>query len=632
MKITNSRISPDGIRRCHWRGLASWVWPTLFFVGYGCGNSGQGAVPELTVSQVLPSIKGDRRVTLVLGQPVSQPRLHLSDGSVLAPVEHRGSVAVYELPVRAGKEQTKARLEARDVQERQIVASAALDISVDNLAPTTTVTPLPGKYDQAVVFQFRCSEPSTIYYTINGDTPSQQGLGLPCDGTTESITVATSFALQYFGVDGSGNAEPVRGGSYLVSDAFFSVPATLQVEAGESSFEIQISGAGSAGIVYAIGQEQCASLERAAKAQLPPPLGLPIRESLISGAFDYRSMYGGAIEGEVCFGLVAQPQVQKLPIKRDPDEEPVPGTPPGSFLKYPVSAMPVIQFVRLEGGSAPPFQSDLERFSRGVYWLASQPPTKALGAAASVFQLHERIIPTNENGKDTPTLSRILIRNAIRLFEHRIRTQRVRDVGEMAERILALHNHNKAPIQEVVDLVLLVLESDGTVTGWGVQADHHPDVFHTALGILATGKFLPEFVVSALSFFQRSEFLGQEGYGWVAHQPRDLGVSALVYRVVDAPKERYQWILDAIDEGSFGSIRSMATVLRFLGHQLPAEVSGDSPIATLEAAKNELVSHQGTDGSWNQDPELTAQALLGLGQYLCIQETGKDCEGLGANQ
>ena len=601
----------------------------------GLPSSGCNSQPhsvQLGVSQMsLRTANKDRHLTIMLSQPVWRPQLHFRNGRILSPIRHRGRFAIYAIPTKMPIVDNTAVLEARDPQTKQVL-SASVEIPVDNTTPSTSVTASPGQYDQPISFRFLCSEPATIYYRIDGAVPSQQDPGIECNGTTDFVTVATSFTLQYFGVDAAGNAEPVRGASYVVSKSFFDIPASLEVVSDAESFRFTLTGESRKGVIYTIGDTQCNALERAAKANQPPPPGLPMRwEIRSSNNLSHHYFYGGAIEQGACFGLVIQPSLQAEEEQNGGTTDSLPGTPQGKPTDYPLSSMPVVDFVRLDDLKAPPFTSDFQRFERGVYWLASQSPQVTIGAASTVYRMYNALAPAL-NPADVRDRSRMLIRDTARRLESRIRSQRVRDIGEMSERILALLDSKWAPIEDIVNLVIFANETGGTITGWGAFRDYHPDVPHTALGILATRDFIPEVASQATRFFARPEFLGEEGYGWVAHQQRDLGVSALVYHTIDAPSERYQWLIDAMDAGNFGSALSTAMVLRFMAEKLPAGLSEGQQVSTLDSAKNELVSHQHLDGSWNQAPQLTAQALIGLGRYLCVRDEHNRCGAIGANQ
>src|SRR6185369_16390932 len=76
-------------------------------------------------------------------------------------------------------------------------------ITLDTVAPVTTAGPIPGTYSAVPVFvTLSANEQATIYYTIDGNTP-----------TTSSaiyngpISVSDTATIQYFAVDTAGNAE-----------------------------------------------------------------------------------------------------------------------------------------------------------------------------------------------------------------------------------------------------------------------------------------------------------------------------------------------------------------------------------------------------------------------------------------
>ena len=78
-------------------------------------------------------------------------------------------------------------------------------ITLDTTPPATSASPVPGSYSAGpVLVALAASEPSTIYYTTDGSTPT-----LGSSIYTGPIPVDVSNRINYFAVDLAGNVEPV---------------------------------------------------------------------------------------------------------------------------------------------------------------------------------------------------------------------------------------------------------------------------------------------------------------------------------------------------------------------------------------------------------------------------------------
>ena len=78
-------------------------------------------------------------------------------------------------------------------------------ITLDTTPPVTSASPIPGSYSAGpVLVTLAANEPSTIYYTTDGTTPS-----LGSSVSTGPIPVDVSNTINYFAVDLAGNVEPV---------------------------------------------------------------------------------------------------------------------------------------------------------------------------------------------------------------------------------------------------------------------------------------------------------------------------------------------------------------------------------------------------------------------------------------
>lgn len=85
-------------------------------------------------------------------------------------------------------------------------------ITLDTTAPVTTAGPIPGTYAAAPVpVTLSTNETATIYYTIDGTTPTMASAVY-----TAPITVAATTTIKYFAVDTAGNVEAVKSGAWVI--------------------------------------------------------------------------------------------------------------------------------------------------------------------------------------------------------------------------------------------------------------------------------------------------------------------------------------------------------------------------------------------------------------------------------
>ncbi|GFO57178.1 hypothetical protein GMSM_41850 [Geomonas sp. Red276] len=91
----------------------------------------------------------------------------------------------------------------------------AAQITLDTVSPVTSVTPIPGNYSQApVTVTMTTDKPATIYYTIDGTTPTTASAAY-----STPIALASTTNLKYFAVDVAGNQEAVKSGTWTIHSA-----------------------------------------------------------------------------------------------------------------------------------------------------------------------------------------------------------------------------------------------------------------------------------------------------------------------------------------------------------------------------------------------------------------------------
>lgn len=85
------------------------------------------------------------------------------------------------------------------------------DTVKDNTPSTVTVTPSPGYYKNSLQVSLKINKPGTIYYTLNGSTPTNQSTPY-----TESISITKTTTLKFITVDNEGNTSPVQTKIYTI--------------------------------------------------------------------------------------------------------------------------------------------------------------------------------------------------------------------------------------------------------------------------------------------------------------------------------------------------------------------------------------------------------------------------------
>ena len=81
----------------------------------------------------------------------------------------------------------------------------------DNIPPAVTSNPVGGFYNISKIVTLKISEAGTIYYTLNGSTPTSMSTEY-----TGPITVSKNTVLKYFAVDLAGNTSPVYTQNYTI--------------------------------------------------------------------------------------------------------------------------------------------------------------------------------------------------------------------------------------------------------------------------------------------------------------------------------------------------------------------------------------------------------------------------------
>jgi PKD repeat protein len=100
------------------------------------------------------------------------------------------------------------------INQDDLKISKTLIITVksnDTKAPTASVNVKSGKYNVSKVVSIKMSEAGTVYYTLNGSTPS-----LSSSKYVKSLIISSTKTLKYFAVDTAGNKSPVYTMHYVI--------------------------------------------------------------------------------------------------------------------------------------------------------------------------------------------------------------------------------------------------------------------------------------------------------------------------------------------------------------------------------------------------------------------------------
>jgi hypothetical protein len=89
-----------------------------------------------------------------------------------------------------------------------------LKITQDTVAPTASVNVPGGLYNVSKAITLKMSEAGTIYYTLNGKTPTTSNARY-----SKAINMASTHTLKFFAVDKAGNKSPVYTAVYTIDKA-----------------------------------------------------------------------------------------------------------------------------------------------------------------------------------------------------------------------------------------------------------------------------------------------------------------------------------------------------------------------------------------------------------------------------
>lgn len=165
--------------------------------------------PTIVASPVGGSYTGTQSVTLTASPVETVAIYYTTDGST--PVPGNGITTRYSSAVSL-QYTTTLKYFAIDASGNASAVQSQVYTIADTTPPVITISPLTGTYNASRDVTLRSNEPNTtIYYTIDGTTPTTSSTVY-----TSRFTVSSTTTISYFGVDGAGNASAVQSATLTI--------------------------------------------------------------------------------------------------------------------------------------------------------------------------------------------------------------------------------------------------------------------------------------------------------------------------------------------------------------------------------------------------------------------------------
>jgi FtsP/CotA-like multicopper oxidase with cupredoxin domain len=135
-----------------------------------------------------------------------------NDGTNYTNEEPYAATKAWNLQAGDGPKTVYVRFRDKTLPSGYLYPPVIASITLDTRVPITTVTPVAGTYSAApVTVTLAANEPATIYYTIDGTTPT-----IASTKYTGPITVNATTTIKYFAVDLAGNTEAVQTNTWAI--------------------------------------------------------------------------------------------------------------------------------------------------------------------------------------------------------------------------------------------------------------------------------------------------------------------------------------------------------------------------------------------------------------------------------
>jgi hypothetical protein len=106
----------------------------------------------------------------------------------------------------------------------------SVEFTIDATAPTITASPLSGSYESVQNVTLTTNETATIYYTLDGSTPTQSSATY-----SSPINVSTSMTIKCFAKDTAGNVSSIQDEEYII-DVADTTPPVVSISPNGGTF------------------------------------------------------------------------------------------------------------------------------------------------------------------------------------------------------------------------------------------------------------------------------------------------------------------------------------------------------------------------------------------------------------
>ncbi|MBI9085378.1 MAG: tandem-95 repeat protein [Desulfobacterales bacterium] len=474
--------------------------------------------------------------------------------------------------------------------------------TVDAVVPVTTASPTSGDFSGPVTVDLTCSEPATIYYSTDGYPPF-----VGAENTTaatapvEGIVLDKAAKLMFFAVDPAGNTEATQSEIYL----FGPIPGALAYLAAEpnaggtaidlswiNDLPVSVSGYR---LYRTISPLDKTILDQSREGGYPPPARLRIGSDPVTGlAYSDTDILPGIT---YWYGITIV------------DENGVEGI--------------VSELVPATIEATQSAQTVQEAIARAKAWLATvQHETGYWGEKEGIRMLatSQVLNAFKQAGEDNA---------GVRQGLFYLRGHVADNNDFLSRKILTMDSFGLDVEADVNRLASRGNISYWAVVGWGIQKRFRYDAFDTAMGAMAfdsATRTVKNVYGSTLYNWARitlrDEYAAidssvEKRFGWVAGQEPSVFVSSLIYSILYetfgdlSSTFPTAWITSGQNaDGSYGNgIVDTVGVLTWLSRETTIpETDKNNAIAYL-------VSQQGINGAWENDPFITGMCLEALQKH-----------------
>jgi hypothetical protein len=122
------------------------------------------------------------------------------------------SSSVYSLPINISSTTTVKYFAKDTAGNVSAVQTSIYTVNIDTTAPTVTISPVAGTYTSTQSVTLTANETATIYYTLDGSTPT-----VSSSIYSGAISLNSSATIKYFAKDTAGNSSAVQSAAYTIN-------------------------------------------------------------------------------------------------------------------------------------------------------------------------------------------------------------------------------------------------------------------------------------------------------------------------------------------------------------------------------------------------------------------------------